>query len=159
MAAGVNTSFEQFKDIYTNLGVSISHDDLQTLDSASANLKKQAGSFSELLANYGLVKDTRNRAFMPTSGSVISFDQSLPVFADKQAITNTFKATKYKSISNDLVGAGKLFLTSVNGIGDDDVRLSKRRNLSTKRLRGFENKIGPVDGSDHIVKLCSSSKL
>ena len=32
MAAGVNTSFEQFKDIYTNLGVSISHDDLQTLD-------------------------------------------------------------------------------------------------------------------------------
>ena len=65
MAAGVNTSFEQFKNIYTNLGVSISHDDLQTLDSASANLKKQAGSFSELLANYGLVKDTRNRAFMP----------------------------------------------------------------------------------------------
>ena len=103
MAAGVNTSFEQFKDIYTNLGVSISHDDLQTLDSASANLKKQAGSFSELLANYGLSKDTRNRAFMPTSGSIISFDQSLPVFADKQAITNTFKATKYKSISNDLV--------------------------------------------------------
>jgi len=151
MAAGVNTSFEQFKDIYTNLGVSISHDDLQTLDSASANLKKQAGSFSELLANYGLVKDTRNRAFMPTSGSVISFDQSLPVFADKQAITNTFKATKYKSISSDLVGAGKLFLSSVNGIGDDDARLSKRRNLSTKRLRGFEkNKIGPVDGSDHI---------
>ena len=93
MAAGVNTSFEQFKDIYTNLGVSISHDDLQTLDSASANLQKQAGSFSELLANYGLSKDTRNRAFMPTSGSIISFDQSLPVFADKQAITNTFKAT------------------------------------------------------------------
>ena len=151
MAAGVNTSFEQFKDIYTNLGVSISHDDLQTLDSASANLKKQAGSFSEFLANYGLVKDTRNRAFMPTSGSIISFDQSFPVFADKQAITNTFKATKYKSISNDLVGAGKLFLSSVNGIGDDDARLSKRRNLSTKRLRGFEkNKIGPVDGSDHI---------
>ena len=29
--------------------------------------------------------------------------------------------------------------------------MSKRRNLSTKRLRGFEkNKIGPVDGSDHI---------
>ena len=29
---------------------------------------------------------------------------------------------------------------------DDDVRLSKRRGLSTKRLRGFERgKIGPVD--------------
>ena len=32
-----------------------------------------------------------------------------------------------------------------------NVRLSKRKFLSSKRLRGFEkNKIGPVDGSDHI---------
>ena len=32
LAAGVNTSFEQFNDIYTNLGISVSHDDLTTLD-------------------------------------------------------------------------------------------------------------------------------
>ena len=36
-------------------------------------------------------------------------------------------------------------------MGSDDVRLSKRRNLSGKRLRGFEKgKVGPLDGSDHI---------
>ena len=149
--AGINTRFEQFKDIYTNLGVSVSHDDLTTLDSASESLKKQSGSFSELLASYGLTKDTRNRAFMPSSGSIVSFDQSFPVFADRQAISNTFKATKYKSLTNDVVGAGKIYLTAVNGIGDDDVRLSKREGLSTRRLRGFErNKVGPIDGSDHI---------
>ena len=29
--------------------------------------------------------------------------------------------------------------------------MSKRRNLSTQRLRGFEKgKVGPVDGTDHI---------
>ncbi len=150
-SAGINTSFEQFKDIYTNLGVSISHDDLRTLDSASANLKKQSGSFSELLGSYGLTKDTRNRAFMPSSGSIVSFDQSLPIFADKQAISNTFRATKYKSLTNDVVGAGKLYLSAINGLGEDDVRLSKRKSLSTRRLRGFErNKVGPVDGSDHV---------
>ena len=150
-AAGINTGFEQFKDIYTNLGVSVSHDDLTTLDSASANLKKQSGSFSELLGSYGITKDTRNRAFMPTSGSIVSFNQSLPIFADKQAISNTFRATKYKSITNDVVGAGKLYLSAINGMGEDDVRISKRKSLSSKRLRGFErNKVGPVDGSDHI---------
>ena len=148
---GVNTSFEQFKDIYTNLGISVSHDDLKTFDSASENLKKQSGSFSELLGSYGLRQDTRNRAFMPSSGSIISFDQSFPIIADKQAISNTFKATKYKSITDDVVGAGKIYLSAINGIGDDDVRISKRKGLSTRRLRGFErNKIGPVDGSDHI---------
>ena len=109
------------------------------------------GSFSELLGSYGITKDTRNRAFMPTSGSIVSFNQSLPIFADKQAISNTFKATKYKSITDDVVGAGKIYLSAINGIGDDDVRISKRKGLSTRRLRGFErNKIGPVDGSDHI---------
>ena len=42
------------------------------------------------------------------------------------------------------------FAKSINNF-DEDVRISKRKTLNTKRLRGFErNKIGPVDGSDHI---------
>ena len=45
----------------------------------------------------------------------------------------------------------KFLISTITGVGDDDVRLSKRKNLSTRRLRGFEkNKIGPVDGTDHI---------
>ena len=88
---------------------------------------------------------------MPTSGSILSFGQSLPVYADKKFIGNTFSASTYKSFSEDIVGAGKIYISAVNGVGDDDVRLSKRKGLSTRRLRGFErNKVGPVDGSDHI---------
>ena len=151
LSAGANTSFEQYKDIYTNLGLSVSHDDLTTFDSASDTLKKQSGSFSELMGNYGFSLDTRDRAFMPTSGSIISFDQGIPLIADKRALINTFTATKYKSITNDVVGAGKIYLSAINGLENDDVRLSKRRTLSSRRLRGFEkNKVGPIDGSDHI---------
>ena len=87
---------------------------------------------------------------MPTKGSVVSFNQSLPIYADKRFITNSLALSNYKSFSENVVGASKIFLTSVNGIGDD-VRLSKRRKLSSSRLRGFERgKIGPVDGTDHI---------
>ncbi len=151
ISASIGTSFEQYRDVDVNLGISGSFDDLKTEDSASESLKKQSGNFSELSANYGFTFDKRNRVFMPTSGSVYSFSQSLPIYADKSFIANTFRVSKYKSISEDLVGSGKFFFSAVNGIGDDDVRLSKRRNLSTKRLRGFErNKVGPVDGIDHI---------
>ena len=151
ISASIGTSFEQYRDVDVNLGISASFDDLKTEDSASASLKKQSGNFSELSANYGFTFDKRNRVFMPTSGSVYSFSQSLPIYADKSFVANTFRASKYKSISEDLVGSGKFFFSAVNGIGDEDVRLSKRRNLSTKRLRGFErNKVGPVDGVDHI---------
>ena len=150
-STGVNTSFEQYRNIFTNLGLSASYDDLRTVSSASESLKKQSGEFSELAGNYGFMYDNRNRAFMPTSGSIISFNQNLPIIADRQAIENTFNATKYKSFSDDVVGASKFYISTINGIGDDDVRLSRRKNLSSRKLRGFERgKVGPIDGNDHI---------
>ena len=54
-------------------------------------------------------------------------------------------------MSENVIGSSKIFLTAINGIGDDDVRISKRRFLSTKKLRGFKKgKVGPKDGTDHI---------
>ena len=151
VGAGIGTSFEQYKDLTASIGASYSFDDLRTLDSASASLKKQKGTFNELAANYGFAYDKRNRAFMPTSGSIINFNQSLPIYADKSFITNSLAYSLYNSFSDDVVSAGKIYLSAINGLGSDDVRLSKRRNLSGKRLRGFERgKIGPVDGKDHV---------
>ena len=151
ISAGTGISFEQYKDVSVSLSLQATYDDLTTLDSASNSLKNQAGSFSELAATYGFTNDKRNRAFMPTSGSIISFHQSIPAYADKSFISNVFKLSKYHSFNEDIVGSGKLFLAGVNGLNDDDVRLSKRAGLSSKRLRGFErNKVGPVDGVDHI---------
>ncbi len=151
MGAGINTTFEQYKDVYTSLGIDATHDDLQTLDSASASLKKQAGTFNEISGNYGFSFDKRNRSFMPTEGSIISFNQSLPIYADKSFIANTFSVSSYKTLTEDVIGAGKFFISAINGLGSDDVRLSKRRGLSSRRLRGFEKgKVGPLDGKDHI---------
>ena len=88
---------------------------------------------------------------MPTSGSIIRFGQTLPIVADSSFISNFFSVSKYQSLNENIVGVGKLYVSTINGLGSDDVRLSKRKSLSTKRLRGFErNKIGPVDNKDHI---------
>ncbi len=151
-SAGINTGFEQYQDIFVNLGISASYDDLRTLDSASSSLKKQSGEFSEIAGNYGFSLDNRNRAFMPTSGSITNFSQVLPLYADKNFIENTFSVSKYKSFSEEnIIGASKIYLSAINGLNDDDVRLSKRKKLSSRRLRGFERgKIGPLDGNDHI---------
>ena len=75
----------------------------------------------------------------------------MPIYADKRSVINTFTSSNYKSLSENIIGASKLFVSTITGVGDDDVRLSKRRYLSSSRLRGFErNKVGPVDGDDHI---------
>ncbi len=150
-AFSVGTSFEQYRDVNINLGLSASHDDLRTNSSASDSLKKQTGTYSDISGNYGISFDTRDRPFMPTSGSVITFGQSLPFYSDSSSIANIFTANKYKSINENVTGVAKFYLSTVNGLGSDDVRLSKRKSLSSRRLRGFErNKVGPVDNKDHI---------
>ena len=145
------TSFEQYRNVDVSLGLSASYDDLRTDNNASAALKKQSGTYNEINGDYGFTLDDRNRPFMPTSGSIISFSQSLPFYAEKSFISNTFLASGYKSFGEDVVGATKFYVSSIDGLGDDDVRLSKRLSVSNKRLRGFERgKVGPVDGDDHI---------
>ena len=151
VSIGVGTGYEQFKDIFTNLSLSASYDDLRTSNSASSALKKQSGEFSEIAGSYGFSIDKRNRKFMPTDGYIASFSQGLPLYADKPYLGNTFKISKYHSFNESIVGAGKFYLDTINGLNDEDVRLSKRKSLSTRRLRGFEEgKIGPKDGKDHV---------
>ncbi len=151
ISTGINTGFEQYKNIFTILGITATYDDLRTDSNASSSLAKQSGEFSEIAGSYGFKYDGRDRSFMPTKGSVFGFTQVLPFYADKSYISNTLTYSKYTTLSENIVGAGKLYLTAVNGLNNDDVRISKRKNLSNNRLRGFKkNKLGPVDDKDHI---------
>ena len=148
---GVGTSFEQYNNVFANLGLSLSHDDLRTDSTASDSLKKQKGQFSEIAASYGFAYDRRDRTFMPTDGSIISFNQTLPIYADKPFINNTFQTSAYSSFTENYVGSSRLFFSAINGLNDEDVRISKRKSLTTSRLRGFERgKVGPVDGKDFV---------
>ena len=87
---------------------------------------------------------------MPTSGSIASFTQGLPVYADQPSLYNRLTYSKYHGFSDDVIGVAKFYAATVTAL-DEDVRLSKRINLPSKRLRGFEaNKIGPVDQGDYV---------
>ena len=151
ISVGVGTGFEQYKNVFTNLSLFGTHDDLRTNSSASASLKKQKGKFSEIAGGYSLSYDQRNRTFAPTAGSVVTFGQTLPIFADKPYIANRFSSSSYKSFGENVVGSGKVTLEAINGLDNEDVRLSKRKTVSTKRLSGFDKgKVGPKDGDDHV---------
>ncbi len=151
LTAGIGTGFEQYKDIFTNLGMFITYDDLRTNSDASASLKKQRGKFSEVGGRYSFAIDKRNRTFNPTSGSITTFGQVLPFVADKPYLSNSFSSSNYKSFGENVVGSAKISLDTINGLNNHDVRLSKRKMLNSKKLRGFERgKVGPKDGDDFI---------
>ena len=80
-SAGIRTRFEQYKDIYLSPSLNLSYDDLRVMDNASSSMKKQAGTYTDLMFNYGFQSDKRDRAFQPTSGYSAFFGQGLPVFS------------------------------------------------------------------------------
>ena len=151
ITTGIGTQFEQYKNIYLSPGVSLSYDDLQVDGSASEALKKQKGSFTDLSLKYQIALDNRDRVFQPTAGHYTTFAQKFPVYADSPYLANSFTYNKYKTFTENYMGAVKFFATSIDGLGDDNVRLNNRVNLSSNRLRGFKaGAIGPRDGKDYV---------
>ena len=90
--------------------------------------KKQAGEFTEFNFNYGLEMDKRDRTFMPTSGSIMSFTQSLPIYADQPSLLIDLHTQNTMDLVMMLLVAIKFYAATVTAL-DEDVRLSKRLNL------------------------------
>ena len=50
-----------------------------------------------------------------------------------------------------MIGNFTFYTRMIHSINDEDVRISKRLYIPSRRLRGFEpGKIGPKDGSEHV---------
>jgi len=146
----LGTKFEHFTNLYVSPNITLAFDDLKVTDTASSSMKKQAGNFTELKFGYGIEKDNRDRSFMPTSGSLVSFHQGLPLYSDQASIYNSFYYTKYHLFTENVIGALKFYGANVIAI-EDDVRLSNRLHIPSRRLRGFEShKVGPKDGVDYV---------
>jgi len=151
ISTGIGTSFEQYRNIYISPSLNFSVDNLEVNSTASESLKKQKGNFTDLSFAYGISLDNRNRAYAPTDGYLSSFSQSLPVVSDSPNIRNTYALSSYKTLTPNAIGTFKIYGTTITGLNDKDVRLSKRVRLPTSRLRGFEaGKVGPKDGEDHV---------
>jgi outer membrane protein insertion porin family len=146
----LGTKFEHLTDLYVSPNINLAFDDLKVTDSASSSMKKQAGNFTELTFGYGIEKDNRDRPFMPTSGSVISFHQELPLYSDQASFSNAIYYSRYHLFTENVIGALKFYAANVIAV-EDDVRLSKRLHIPSRRLRGFEtHKVGPKDGADYV---------
>ena len=149
----IGTSYEQYENLYFSPEIDLNFEDLTTNSTASSNLKKQEGSYTDFYFNYGLSYDLRDSKYKTSSGKLITFNQDLPVISDGSELLNSFTYNYYKTLNetNNMVGKANFYIQSVNSLDGSDVRISKRVSAPYHRLRGFEKgKIGPVDKNDYI---------
>ncbi len=145
----LGTAFEQYDDFYFRPNFNTSYEELNTNSSASANLKKQKGTYLTTDIGYTLDLDKRNQRFQTTDGFQSKFIQRVPLISESNTLLNGYQLDTYHSYDNITSSLG-LYLRAVTGLSDD-VRISERIRLPRKRLRGFESgKIGPVDANDHV---------
>ena len=146
----LGTEFEQFNDLFVNLEISNYYEDLETSSNANSIVKKQEGTYFENLLSYALKFNKLDQNFQPTDGYINYFSQTIPIISDDNSIENTFTSSAYHSFGESLILSAQFYLSAINSI-DDNVRISKRVYVPSRRLRGFESgKIGPKEGSQYI---------
>ena len=148
----LGTRFEQFENFYFSPNLSISNEVLTTTQNASANYKKQEGSYFDALFNYNLTNDKRNSPYRPDSGYVSTWSQELPIVSDGAAVSNGYTFTHYQEFLDDMIVTLGVYGRTINSLrSNKDVRVSKRLYMPETKLRGFEaGKIGPKDGADFV---------
>ena len=148
----LGTSFEQFENLYFSPTFSIANEDLTTTANASANYKKQEGSYFDMLLNYSLSYSDLNSNYRPTNGYISTLVQELPLISDGSAILNGYQLTNYRELFNEAVLTVGIYTRAVTSLkSNSDVRVSKRLFLPAQKLRGFEaGKVGPKDGNDYV---------
>ena len=145
----LGTGFEQYDDLFFRPTFRMNYEDLTTNSSASANLKKQQGSYFTTDVGYVLDFDKRNQRFQTSDGFQSKFTQNIPIVSESNTFLNGYQFDSYHSF-NDITTSLGLYLRAVTGLSDD-VRISERLRIPRKRLRGFESgKVGPVDSNDHV---------
>ena len=146
----LGTEFEQYENIYLAPSFALSNERIETDGTASTQLKKMDGTFTNLDFAYAIIADRRNQAFQPTAGYRSKFVQTLPVIQDSSSILNGYELSAYRGFSDDLTGAIKFYSRAIHGI-DEDVRITNRLFLPSNKLRGFDTrKVGPKDGGDWV---------
>ncbi len=144
------SSWEQYDDLFFTPKIASSYEKLDTIQTASDKLKKQEGEYFDTKFSYGLILDKRNKRFQTTDGYASKFNQSIPLISDDYAFYNSYEYTTFNQLK-DIVTRFSIQARAINSLNDEDVRVSKRLYIPSKKLRGFEpGKIGPVDGGDFI---------
>ena len=148
----LGTSYEQYEDLFFSPSLSISSESLTTTSAASANYKKQEGTYFDTIFSYVLTYDKRNSPYQPTDGFASRWVQDLPLVADGSPIMNGYSITGYRELLDDMIVSLGFYGRAVNSLTGDDVRVSNRLYLPRSRLRGFEQgKVGPRDGLMQLV--------
>ena len=135
----LGTSFEYLKDFNLGLTASSFVEKMETDSTASANQQKQAGNYFDTFLKFNFDFDKRNQKFKTSDGFRSNYSLNLPIISETNTLTNRYDYKIFNEFFENNITSFSISLSSANSITDDDVKLSERLFIPSKRLRGFES--------------------
>ena len=147
----LGTNFEYFDDVRLGLGTSNYFEKIETDSSASTRMKKQEGNYFDSFLKLDIDYDKRNQKFQTSDGFRSYYSVNLPLVSDTNTLKNEYNYKFFTELYENNVTTAAIYLSAVNSISNDDVKLSERLYIPSRRLRGFiSGRVGPKDGNDYI---------
>ncbi len=147
----LGTDFEYLDDLRFGLSTKNLIEKITVDSKASAKQKKQEGNYFDNFLGMDLNYDKRNQKFQTTSGFFSNYSVDIPILSDTNTLMNSYNYKIFKELYDDNVSTFAILLKASNSISGDNVKLSERLYIPSRKLRGFEaGKIGPKDGSDYV---------
>jgi len=147
----LGSRFEYFENVFLSPSLSTYYESLKTDSSASSIIEKQKGSYFDSDFDYLIDYDMRNQKFQTTDGFRSRFSQSIPVVSDSYGLINGYEFNYYQELMDEMISSFTFYAKTVNSITGDDVRISERLYMPSRKLRGFQRgKVGPVDSDDYV---------
>ena len=147
----VGSRFEYFENVFLSPSFSTYYESLKTDSSASAILEKQKGTYFDTDINYLLDYDRRNQKYQTTEGFRSRFSQSIPIVSDTYGLINGYEFNFYQELMDEMISSFSFYAKTVNSITGENIRISERLYMPSRKLRGFQRgKVGPVDSNDYV---------
>ncbi len=151
IGASAGTDFEYLEDFRLGLQLSSFIEDIETDGTASARQKKQEGNYFDTYTKLNFDYDKRNQKYKPSDGFRSYYSIDVPLISDNNTLTNYYNYKIFSELYENNISSVSLSLSSANSLTGDDVKLSERLYIPSKKLRGFvRGKVGPKDGSDYV---------
>ncbi len=148
---GIGTQFEYLKDLNFGLSTTSFFEKIETDSTASARQKKQEGNYWDTFLKLKLDYDRRNQKFKTSEGFRSNYDINIPIISDTNTLTTSYNYRIFSELYENNITSFALFLQTANSLTGDDVKLSERLIIPSRKLRGFERgKVGPKDGNDYV---------
>ena len=95
--------------------------------------------------------DRRNQKYQTTEGFRSRFSQSIPIVSDTYGLINGYEFNFYQELMDEMISSFSFYAKTVNSITGENIRISERLYMPSRKLRGFQRgKVGPVDSNDYV---------